>query len=193
MDHSIKNLSAADIVTLGFLFRTYDADGDGKMNLEEFTTLASDLTRRNFTFNGPVNLDTITTSQLAVLLWYEWKRRRFQELQEGQEPDNAAVAIDEKRDMFDAETTESKNNVTSDSKTRVVPQLTVKQKAQVQQICEFVKSTCAELFAEDSDLQLRAQNLGDQSESDEVPLKEIIALVLNFMAKVQSQVQAGNG
>ena len=95
--------------------------------------------------------------------------------------------------MFDAETTESKNNVTSESKTRVVPQLTVKQKAQVQQICEFVKSTCAELFAEDSDLQLRAQNLGNQSESDEVPLKEIIALVLNFMAKVQSQVQAGNG
>ena len=148
-------------------------------------SFASDLTKRMRIFNGPVNFDTITTTQLASLLCHQWRRRKVQVLADGVQPDNASVEIDKKWDAISSEATAEKE----ENEIEVVHRLTKEQKRQIHCICDFVKSICSSLCDDNHELGLRARSLGIQTETDEISLQEITALVLNLRVKIEEKVR----
>jgi len=103
LDNELHLMQAQDVVSLANLFNLYDDDGNGKMDMGEFVKLATDLVRGNFIFSGPASLDALTIRQLDVLRKHKWKRREREELEDGEQPDNAKKAMNAKKKLFDAE------------------------------------------------------------------------------------------
>ena len=65
LDNALNNFSAADVVTLGYLFEKYDEDGSGSMDIDEFKILCLDLVEMSFVFNGPESPATLNVAQVC--------------------------------------------------------------------------------------------------------------------------------
>ena len=150
---------------------------------DEFKTISFKFAKNNFVFNGPESLDSLNIHQLDVLRRHKWKRRKAKELAEGEEPDNAQNAKDEKAAIFDVE--ETKNNESGDNET--LYRVTQKHKEVFTGICRDIHGDCSDLFSNDETLCKRAENLLNESKSSQMS-EDLVPFMVEFKSRVQSHV-----
>ena len=144
LGNTVKDLSAADLITLNHLFDKYDQSGERRMSLLAFHRLCLDLVKANFVFNGPESLDTVSITQLHVLLSHRWKRRK---MEEDGELDTRAAALDN-----------IGNEEEEEEEGEELYRVTRSQRHRLQEHMSFLKSVCRQ-HIKDSALALRAEAL----------------------------------
>jgi hypothetical protein len=183
LDNSIDNLAAADVCTLGALLHQYDADGNGLMDFEEFASIASDLVRTSFVFNGPESLGTMHLHQFDALRLHQWKSR---ELEEGKGGDNRDSALARKQDIFNTDTPEEEEEPEP-----FVPLYTLKaqETEELIRICDAIQKLCEPY----EDLRERAKNLHDGRDLTFVVDKgsHIVALVSALTVRLKRHIRKG--
>jgi hypothetical protein len=188
--HILQNVhatfSAADMLALGCLINEYDKDGSETLDIVEFKALASDLVKKNFIFTGREGPDTLNVNQLYILREYNWKRRKMQKLEEGdQGPDNRQDQIEAMKDKFDVEKQPSKGeeapkeSAPEESEPEPIYVITKEQKVQLLQACKLAKIVCDTCFP---DLRERADALQHNS-------KDLLPLLLELKQKIHMALQ----
>ena len=114
LGNALPGCQASDMVSIGKLFLKFDKNGDRRMDLGEFEMLSLELVQSSMrTFTGRESLNSLDLVQLYVLRQHKWNRRVAQELEDGQEANNAENALDAKKALFHAETTRKTTKTTS--------------------------------------------------------------------------------
>jgi hypothetical protein len=180
-------ISAAEMLTLGRLMKEYDKDGSETLNIEEFKALASDLVKKNFLFTGREGTGTLDLNQLCILREYNWKQRKMQKLEEGDEPDNRQDQIDARLDVAAAAQQPCQGgkapeeSAPKESESERMYGITNAQKTQLEHICKQVQTVCSTCFP-DSELCERAAKL-------ECDSKDLPPLLAELKQKIHMQLQ----
>ena len=152
LDNAIPSLSASDVVTLGCLISQHDQDGDGKLDLTEFSNLMTELAKSAFVFSGPGSLDILTILQLDLLRRHTWKRRAMKEPEEGKQQDSHANALEAKKKELEALGTSKGSPAAADAPREQAEQplysVTKAQKRQLKDICDFLQDSYHRLFSD---------------------------------------------
>ena len=191
LGNAIPSLSAADMVTVAYLFNRYNETDDAKIDLVLFEKIALELVYSCFAFSGRESLDVLDVRQLDALRRHNWKRRVLQELAEGQEADNAQNAIDDKKNQFDAEGEHVLADAASGADANTLEPMfreTRQQKRSLVVICQSLRSICAENFNAHDDLLKRANALYD--EEGQVSM-DIAHFILELKHRLQRRVFDG--
>ena len=154
-----------------------------EQDLEEFQTLAHELVKSAFSFNGQETLDTLDTWQLDVLRSHQWKRRVAQELNDGEEFSNREEAIAARKGHFDAE---GSSSAAQEEKYEPMFRTTRDQKKTVTVIADQMKAICARMFADDQQLCDQAEAL--MGEEDEDVTGPVVSFALELTARLQSRM-----
>ena len=176
--------SAADIVALGRLMNEYDEDASGTLDFAEFKDLANDLVEANYRFTGREGPDTLELNQLYILREYNWKRRKMEKLEEGDEgPNNKQDQIDAMKEKFDVEKQQPVEGGEEPKKPEPEPMyvITKAQKKQLEHTCTLVKTVCRTCFP-NSEMSERAGKL--EHDSKDLPL-----LLMDVKQRIHTEVQ----
>ena len=190
LGNDVESLAAQDVVTLAHLFDKYDEDGNGQIDPQEFSKLATDLVKRNFIFSGPETLDALNIMQLHFLRSHLWNRRKAEEVDEGADVSNATRALNKKKELFDAE---KKAPAAEEQEEEPEPpermyRVTREQEKQLKDICDFMKSTCKSTFPQDMKLQKSCEGLVDE-ETGQIS-ENITPCLMDLRDKVKSDLMA---
>ena len=185
LGNSIPALSASDVVMVANLFSKYDENGDGNMDLAEFSTFALELVHSSYTFTGRETLDSLDFVQLDVLRKHQWKRRKAHEMKDGEEANNAQNVMDAKKQTFDVEATNEPKSPSDEEEDTTMYRETKEQKKKLKAICLAMQSVCKRLLAADRESCEHAQALMDE---DGQVSADIVAFSLELKSKLQKRL-----
>jgi len=196
LGHGVPALSASDMVALAFIFDKYDESGDGKIDLEEFEKLAFELVRSSFLFTGRETLESLDIWQLHILRSHTWKRRKEEEMKEGQTKDNLKEAINAKNKSLQvAKTAPSQAPPPppldaaapgEDAKVELMYRITKPQMQEMRTICAWLQSTCRTMTGMDDDLYQRAEQLIDE---DRRVTDDLVPFLVELKSRIAKQAE----
>jgi hypothetical protein len=174
--------STADVLALGCLINEYDKDGSETLDIVEFKALANDLVKKNFLFTGREGPDTLDVNQLYILREYNWKRRKMQKLEEGDEgPDNRQDQID--KFLVEKLPSEGGDAPTESAPDKSEPEpiyvITKAHKEQLVKACAFATNLCDTRFP---DLRQRADTLQHNS-------RDLLPLLVELKERIHVALQ----
>ena len=184
LGNCVHNFAASDIVALAHQFHKLDRSGDGTLDLEGFSRISLELASQHFIFNGPENLNTLNITQLNALRQHKWKRRKAQELDEGEEPDNAQDAMDDKAAIFDAEPQEDEETEPKGEEHERIYRITISQKRVFSTVCSMIVSSCLKLFRADATFCKRTADLHDDESGD--VSDDLVPFIVELKARIQA-------
>ena len=198
LGHGVPALSASDMVALAFTFEKYDESGDGKIDLCEFEKLASELVHSSFLFTGRESLESLSIWQLRMLRCHPWKRRKEEEMKEGEQKDNLKEAMDAKR-KGQLVAKEAPTQVPpppeeapqKDKPVELMYRITKQQMKEMRSICTWLQSTCRTISRADHDLNQRAEKLIDE---DGKVTDDVVPFLLELKSRIikHAEQHAGN-
>lgn len=198
LGHGIPALSAPDMVALAFIFDKYDESGDGKIDLEEFEKLAFELVRSSFLFTGRETLESLDIWQLHILRSHTWKRRKEEEMKEGEQKDNLKEAMNAKKESLQvAKKAPSQapppppGGTTApeeEAKVELMYRMTKPQMEEMRTICAWLQSTSRMMTGNDDrhDLYQRAEQLIDE---DGKVTDDLVPFLLELKSRIAEQAE----